>query len=46
VDYIFQLTPKEQRRVAASMGHARAAIQPREKRKQPARLASTAGISG
>jgi hypothetical protein len=46
VDYIFQLTPEEQRRVAASMGHARAAIQPREKRKQPARLASTAGISG
>ena len=28
VDYIFQLTPEEQRRVAASMGHTRAAAQP------------------
>ena len=28
VDYIFQLTPEEQRRVAASMGHSRAAVQP------------------
>jgi cytochrome c551/c552/transcription termination factor NusB len=26
VEYIFQLTPEEQRRVSASMGHARAAI--------------------
>ena len=29
VDYIFQLTPEEQRRVAASMGRAQAAVQPR-----------------
>jgi len=34
VDYIFQLTPEEQRRVAASMGHTRASIQPPEKRKK------------
>ena len=36
VDYIFQLTAKEQRRVAASMGHSRAAIQPAAPRKQAA----------
>jgi cytochrome c551/c552 len=34
VDYIFQLTPEEQRRVAASMGHSRAAVQPASPRKQ------------
>ena len=35
-DYIFQLTPEEQRRVAASMPHARAAVQPSSNRKQAA----------
>src|SRR5260370_41579019 len=45
VDYIFQLTPEEQRRVAASMGHARAPSQPPEKRKQAAPLASPAEIT-
>jgi cytochrome c2 len=33
-DYIFQLTAEEQRRVAASMPHAKAALQPRTNRKQ------------
>jgi len=33
-DYIFQLTPEEQRRVAASMPHARAALQPSGNRRQ------------
>ena len=36
VDYIFQLTPEEQRRVAASMGRSQAAVQPRSKQKQAA----------
>ncbi|HEY6371413.1 MAG TPA: hypothetical protein VIX37_12615, partial [Candidatus Sulfotelmatobacter sp.] len=35
-DYIFQLTPDEQRRVAASMPPAKAAIQPSTSRKQAA----------
>ena len=30
-DYIFQLTPEEQRKVAASMPHAKAAVQPMTK---------------
>jgi hypothetical protein len=42
VDYIFQLTPEEQRRVAASMGHSRAALQPSSPRKQ---AANTKGAS-
>ncbi len=33
-DYIFQLTAEEQRRVAASMPHARAAVQPSTNHKQ------------
>jgi hypothetical protein len=32
-DYIFQLTPEEQRRVAAVMPHARAAVEPRSERR-------------
>ena len=32
-DYIFQLTPDEQRRVAAAMPHARAAVQPANDRR-------------
>ncbi len=35
-DYIFQLTAEEQRRVAASMPHAQAAVQPANSRKQAA----------
>ena len=33
VDYIFQLTPEEQRRVAASMGRTQAAVQPQDQRR-------------
>jgi hypothetical protein len=47
VDYIFQLTPEEQRRVAASMGRAQAAVQPRNnKRKQPGSATSAASSGG
>jgi len=46
VDYIFQLTPEEQRRVAASMGHAQAAIQPRDNKKKQAAGASSGASSG
>ena len=48
VDYIFQLTPEEQRRVAASMGRTRAAVQPRDKdkKKQAGAVASAAGSGG
>ena len=35
-DYIFQLTPEEQRRVASSMPRAKASLQPSSKRKQAA----------
>ena len=42
VDYIFQLTPEEQRRVAASMGRSQASVQPRSKQKQ----AASSGCSG
>ena len=35
-DYIFQLTPEEQRRVASSMPRAKAAVQPSSTRKQAA----------
>ena len=42
VDYIFQLTPEEQRRVAASMGRASASAQPRQK---PKRQAASLGVS-
>ncbi len=34
VDYIFQLTPEEQRRVAAAMGRTSASAQPKPKQKQ------------
>ncbi len=44
-DYIFQLTAEEQRRVAASMPHARAAVQPSTKRKQAA-VESPHAVSG
>ena len=44
-DYIFQLTAEEQRRVAASMPHAKAAVQPRSNRRQAA-LESHPGLSG
>ncbi len=33
-DYIFQLTPEEQRRVAASMPHAKAAVEQKTKQRQ------------
>jgi hypothetical protein len=46
VDYIFQLTPEEQRRVAASMGRAQAAVQPRDKRRKAASVAAAASIGG
>ena len=48
VDYIFQLTPEEQRRVAASTGRASASAQPADRRKQAAATQSnsTAGGSG
>ena len=42
VDYIFQLTPEEQRRVAASMGRAQAAVQPRDNKKKQAATAGSA----
>ena len=46
VDYIFQLTPEEQRRVAASMGHRQAAVQPRSRQKQAAVRSGAASIGG
>jgi len=45
VNYIFQLTPEEQRRVAASMPHARAAVQ-RPSNRQQAGTESHAAASG
>jgi cytochrome c551/c552 len=35
VDYIFQLTPEEQRRVAASMGHTRASNEAQPSKRKP-----------
>jgi cytochrome c551/c552 len=35
-DYIFQLTPEEQRKVAAAMPHAKASLQPKTNRRQAA----------
>ena len=46
VDYIFQLTPEEQRRVAASMGRARAAVQPRDEKRKATGVASAAQVGG
>ena len=45
-DYIFQLTPEEQRRVAASMPHAKAAIQPRTNNRQAAGQSLTPRAGG
>jgi cytochrome c551/c552 len=44
-DYIFQLTPEEQRRVAAAMPHARAAVQPARDRRH-ASIESGSAASG
>ena len=46
VDYIFQLTPEEQRRVAASRAHTQASVQPLEKKKLAASVTSAAGSGG
>jgi len=46
VDYIFQLTPEEQRRVAASMGRTRAAVQPASSHKRAANLKGAAAGGG
>ena len=46
VDYIFQLTPEEQRRVAASMGHRQASVQPRSRQKQAAVRSGAASSGG
>jgi cytochrome c2 len=46
VDYIFQLTPEEQRRVAASMGRTSASAQPPIRRKQAANPASSGQRAG
>jgi len=45
-DYIFQLTPEEQRRVAASMPHARAALQPSGSHTQAAEESHHAASGG
>lgn len=45
-DYIFQLTPEEQRRVAASMPHARAALQPSGSHRQVAAESHPAASGG
>jgi len=46
VDYIFQLTPEEQRRVAASMGRSSASNQSAPNRTQPGASGLTAGGGG
>ncbi len=46
VDYIFLLTPEEQRRVAASMGRTQAAVPPRIKSRQSNTVAAAAGGGG
>ncbi len=46
VDYIFQLTPEEQRRVASSMPRARAAVQASSSRKQAAMESHHAASGG
>jgi hypothetical protein len=43
VDYIFQLTPEEQRRVAAAMGRTRASAEPSPSQHKGAARASTSG---
>ena len=44
-DYIFQLTPEEQRRVASSMPRAKAAVQPSSNHRQAA-IESRSAASG
>jgi hypothetical protein len=44
-DYIFQLTPEEQKRVAAAMPHATAAVQPKKNQRRAA-VQSHAAASG
>jgi cytochrome c2 len=46
VDYIFQLTPEEQRRVAAGMGRARVSASAQSNRRQSASTARVAGAGG
>ncbi len=46
VDYIFELTPEEQRRVAASMGRTRAAVQPASSQKRAASSKGAAAGGG
>jgi len=46
VDYIFQLTPEEQRRVAASMGRSSASSQPPQNRNQAGASGMSAGGGG
>ena len=45
-DYIFQLTPDEQRRVAAAMPHARAAVQPANDRRHASSQSHPAASGG
>jgi hypothetical protein len=45
-DYIFQLTPEEQRRVASSMPRAKAAVQQPTNRKQASAEAHHAATGG
>ena len=45
-DYIFQLTPEEQHRVAAAMPHARAAVQPATDRRHASTESRTAASGG
>jgi len=46
VDYIFQLTPEEQKRVAASMGRSQASIQSPARSKQANAPSQRAGGGG
>ena len=45
-DYIFQLTPEEQRKVAASMPHAKAALEKKSNRRQAAAQAQSTTTGG
>jgi hypothetical protein len=45
-NYIFQLTPEEQRRVAGAMGRSSAAVQPRFRQKPSGNSHLTAGSGG
>jgi len=46
VDYMFQLTPEEQRRVAAAMGRPQASTQPSRKFKQGASSSGPQRVAG